>query len=304
MRRAFPALVLAAVLGAPAFALAQASEGGGAPDQVVLSGDVIVPRGTVAGEIVVFHGSATVHGVASGDIVVLDGSIVVGGQVRGEVVALDGDVRLLPTAQIAGGVLAGGDVAAADGAQVAGTVRSGVRVSLAGPLAALGTLLAPAAIAVSTLVALLLLLLLAPRGLERVAQAARSATGASAGWGIVLTIALPAFAVLACASVLGLPLGLSLLLATGLVWFVGQACAAWAVGRALVREPKPRILAVLAGWAVAAAVGLVPLLNVGWWVLAGAFGVGTVTVASWRARGPGRHRAGGVPPPGFAPADA
>jgi hypothetical protein len=39
----------------------------------VLRGDVVVARGQVVGEVVVFHGSVTVGGVVRGDVVVLDG---------------------------------------------------------------------------------------------------------------------------------------------------------------------------------------------------------------------------------------
>jgi hypothetical protein len=58
--------------------------------------------------------------------------------------------------------------------------------------------------------------------------------------------------------------------------------------------------AFFTGWAIVAAIGLVPFLNAALWTLAGAFGVGAMLVAAWRARlgliGPpiprgGRHRA-------------
>ncbi len=68
------------------------------------------------------------------------------------------------------------------------------------------------------------------------------------------------------------------------------------MGRFLVREPGSRIGALLAGWAVVACVGLVPILNVAWWSLGAVFGLGAMTVAAWRARGSGRHRVGAAPP--------
>jgi hypothetical protein len=284
----------------------------------MLSGDVIVPKGRVVGEVVVFHGSAAIQGVVDGDVVVLDGPIVVAGQVSGTVVAVDGDVRLLATAQVVGDVLAGGAVETADGASVQGEVREGVGFSLAGPLAALGALLASIAVAVSVLVMLLLLVLLAPRGAERVAEAAGSAPLVSGLWGLALLVILPATAVLVSLTILGLPFGLALLLGLGLVWLVGQAWTTWVLGRLIVRAPGSRAGALFAGWAIGAAVGLVPGLNAAWWTLGSAFGLGAMTVATWRARrgaeAPvaarpdaatktsgkgGKHRAGKVaPPPG------
>ncbi|MEX0985164.1 MAG: hypothetical protein WD096_08955 [Actinomycetota bacterium] len=297
MRRAFPVLLLAAAVLWPASARAQATEDPAPAEQVVLSGDVVVAKGTVVGEIVVIHGSVTVRGVAAGDVVVLDGPIVIWGQVRGSVVALDGDIRLQPSAQVAGDVLAGGELIRDDGSTVTGQIRTGFRVTLSGPVAALGALLVSIAMAFSTLLAVALLLVLAPRGAERIAQAARSAVLASAGWGLVLGVAIPTIAVLAAATVVGIPFGLSMLLGLGLIWFVGQAWATWIVGRMLVREPRSRVGALFAGWAVVAAVGLVPVLNVVWWTLGSLFGLGAMTVASWRARGTSKHRIGAAPPP-------
>jgi hypothetical protein len=261
---------------------------------VVLSGDVFVPRGRAMGEVVVFSGSVTVNGVVRGDVIVLDGPITVGGQVSGDVVAVDGNVRLLRTAQVAGSVIAGGTVEVVEGAEVVGSVREDVRWSLSGPVAALGTLLASFAMAGSTLLLMLLMLLLAPRGLERVAGAARTAPIASAGWGLLVAIVAPILGVAAAASILGLPLGLALLLALGFWFLVGLAATSWAVGRAIVPSPRPRIAAVFAGWGIAAVLGLVPFVNLAAWGLGSIFGVGLLIVAAWRTRGSGRYRVGGI----------
>ncbi|HEX5936605.1 MAG TPA: hypothetical protein VFZ75_02775 [Actinomycetota bacterium] len=132
-------------------------------DQIVLAGTVTVRRGTRVGEVVVFSGRVRVDGVVTGDVVVLEGPVIVRGQVDGSVIAADGDVRLGATALVGGDVSAGGAVLARPGAEVGGERAEGVRFSLEGPLAALGELLGPAAIAISVLFAGLLLLLLAPR---------------------------------------------------------------------------------------------------------------------------------------------
>jgi cytoskeletal protein CcmA (bactofilin family) len=299
--------VFAAVLLVPAAAFAQSSSPSPGPlrtaeeaaqDQIVLSGSVNVPRGTTAGEVVVFHGRATISGVVYGDVVVLDGPVMVGGLVSGSVVALNGPIRLTADAQVGGDVLGAESVRMEPGATVKGTVRETVGFTLQGPLAALGILLGSVAIGVSTLLLLALLLLIAPRGADRVAGAARTAPFASAGWGILLALALPLVAVAAMVTIVGLPLGLALLLAMSLLFLVGYAWGVFALGRVLVREPRSRWLALLAGWAVAAAVGLVPFLNLAAWSLGGMFGLGAMTVAIWRARAPrkvGRHRAGTIP---------
>jgi hypothetical protein len=60
------------------------------------------------------------------------------------------------------------------------------------------------------------------------------------------------------------------------------------------------VQAFLAGWAILAAVGLVPILNAAAWVLAPVLGMGAMLVAAWRVREGrrhgGRHRRGMRPP--------
>jgi hypothetical protein len=303
-RRLLPWTVFALVVSAPTAAVAQ-STAQDAGDQIVLTGDVIVPRGRVVHEVVVFSGSAAIAGVAQGDVVVLDGPVTIAGQVGGDVVALHGPIKLLGTAQVTGNVLAGRGVSVADGAQVGGTVRRDVRFTLATPAATFGALLASVAVSLALLLVLLLALLLAPRGLERAAEAGRGTPATSAVWGAAVSIGLPILCVAAAATVLGLPFALAVLLAIGLWWLLGLAAASFMIGRLFVRAPGARTGAVFAGWGVTAAVGLVPVLNVAWWLLASVFGIGTVVVASWRARHgaalvpggrKGRHRAAGKRP--------
>jgi hypothetical protein len=265
-------------------------------DQVVLSGTVAVERGAAVGEVLVFSGRVIVDGVVEGDVVVFEGPVVVTGQVNGSVIAADGLVTLRESARVGGDVSASGRIAVADGAEVRGDVREGVRFSLEAPLAGLGELLGPVAVAVSVLIAGILLLVLAPRGADAVAERLGSAPLASVAWGIVVVVAAPILAVALCVLVVGLPLGLALLFSLGLWWIVGLSLAAWCAGRGLVRSPRGRFVAFLTGWAILAAVGLVPVLNAAMWLLGAILGLGATTVAVWRARHhghhPGRHRRG------------
>jgi cytoskeletal protein CcmA (bactofilin family) len=301
--------VIAVVLVAtswPVAASAQAQPEGRARDQVVLSGDVTVARGTVVHQVVVFSGSATIAGVVEGDVVVVRGPVTVAGQVGGDVIALHGPIHLLATAQVGGDVRAGGALVAAEGAQVGGEIHRDVGFTLSGPVGVLGALLASAAMAVSILVGGLLVLLLAPRGADRAADAARSAPLASAGWGLLVAIVAPIGAIALAATILGLPLALSVLLGLGLLWFVGLAVATFVIGRLVVRPPRSRLGAMFAGWGIGAAIGLVPFVNLVWWTLGAVFGIGAAVVAAWRARSGreappradrgGRHRAARRPP--------
>jgi hypothetical protein len=88
------------------------------------------------------------------------------------------------------------------------------------------------------------------------------------------------------------------------VYSIGLAWSAFALGRVLWHEPRRRMLAFLVGWAILAAVAAVPFVGGIVWVAGAVFGLGSSSVAIWRARGAaprvrgpgGRHRQGGKMP--------
>jgi hypothetical protein len=313
---AAPAFVLLVLLAGSTAAHAQtqspspsASPGADLPanpqDQIVLSGRVFVPRGQVAGEIVVFTGRVQVAGVVQGDVVVVDGPVTISGQVSGSVISFDGSVRLAATAQVAGDVIAREEVDAADGAQVGGEVRAHAPFTFTTPARALGRFASWLAVSVSTLLLGLLVLWLTPRAADRVLRAAREAPWISAAWGLAGIVLLPVVSALLVLSLVALPLGLMLLFALALLVFVAYTWAVWVLGRAVVRE-HGRVVAFLAGWAIARVVGLIPVVSGVTFGLAAGFGLGAMTVAVWRARGRtprrgGSHRRGYVELP--EPAD-
>lgn len=62
--------------------------------------------------------------------------------------------------------------------------------------------------------------------------------------------------------------------------------SAWTLGRAIVKPPRGRILAFLAGLAILRAVALVPILGVLVWLAAVVVGLGLLGAAIGAARGP------------------
>jgi hypothetical protein len=297
-RRGLHSMLVVATLLAPA-GRAQAASGSEEPvDQIVLAGDVFVRRGQEVGEVVVLQGRVVVGGVVRGDVILLNGNVEVAGQVSGSVVAVGGRVALGPSSHVAGDVLAGGTVRVAGGAQVDGDVREDVAFALNEQVEALGRFAPWVAVWASVFVLGLVLLLLAPRGADAVSAAARSAPWASLGWGLVAFVALPVFGTLGVLSLVWLPLGIGLLAALLLLSSIGIAWSAFALGRLLWREPRGRVLALLIGWAILAAVAVIPWVGGAVWVGAAVAGIGAMTVAGWRARWReprpgGRHRAGG-----------
>jgi hypothetical protein len=289
----------------PALAPAQTDATDAEPrDQIVLSGDVQVRRGQEVGEVVVLRGTATVAGVVRGDVVVLDGRIDVTGQVSGSVVSVGGSVALGPSSRVLGDVLAHDRVIAAPGARVDGDVRQGVTFTFRTPIEALGAFAPWLAIWFSVLALGLLLLLIGPKAADAVATAAYRSPWVSVGWGFVAFVALPVAGVIGVFTLVWLPLGLGLLLSLFLLYSVGLAWSAFALGRVIWHEPHSRVLAFVIGWAILAAVAAIPIVGGIVWVAGAVFGLGAGTVATWRARGTtprervagGRHRQGGKMP--------
>jgi hypothetical protein len=234
-------------------------------------------------------------------VVVLKGRIEVTGQVSGSVVNMRGPVSLGSSSHVAGDVLAGERVRLEEGAVVDGDVRSGVTFALTGPIEALGRFAPWLAVWASVLALGLALLLLAPRGADAVALATRSAPWASLGWGVVASVAVPLLGALAVISLIWLPLGLGLLAASFLLYSVGVAWSAFVLGRLIWREPRGRVPALAIGWAILAALAVIPVGGGVVWVGSAVVGLGAMTVAAWRARRPaerpgGRHRTGGMMP--------
>ena len=308
MQRARTAIALmlgGLFLVVPALASAQTDPTDAEPrDQIVLSGDVQVRRGQEVGEVVVLRGTATVAGVVRGDVVVLDGPIDVTGQVSGSVVSVGGSVALGPSSRVLGNVLAHDRVIAAPGARVDGDVRQGVTFTFRTPIEALGEFAPWLAVWFSVLALGLLLLLLGPRSVDAVAVVAHGSPWVSVGWGSIAFVALPLAGVIGVFTLVWLPLGLGLLLSLFLLYSVGLAWSAFALGRVLWHEPRSRALAFVIGWAILAAVAAIPIVGGVIWVAGAVFGLGAGTVAIWRARGTtprqpgagGRHRQGGKMP--------
>lgn len=275
----------------------------GPRDQVVLSGTVTVRRGEEVGEVVVLHGTVDVAGVVRGDVVVLDGRVIVTGQVSGTVVNVDGGVTLGPNAHVLGDVVARDRIRVAEGAIVGGRIREGAAFLLRTPVDVFGPFATWLAVAISTLILAALLLFVAPRGAEAVAAVTRSAPWASLGLGLAVAVGIPIVGVLAIVTIVGLPFGLALLLATWFLASIGFATSVFAVGRLLWRTPRSRWLALLFGWLAVSAVSAIPFVGGVVWAIGAVVGLGAIVVAIRRSRrvtltedrpagGAGRHRAG------------
>jgi hypothetical protein len=280
MRRSLFAIAIGfVVLGIASPALAADGSDG---TQVVLTGHVTVARGERSDTIVVFHGPVVVQGTVSGSVVVGDGRVTIAGPVSGSVVVLNGRTTVTSAGRIGGDLVTRTAPVVQPGAVVGGEIR---RIRSAQYWSSyLFKVFGWLAFTVSTLVLGVILLGLAPRAMERAADAARTAIGPVVGWGVLLLIGLPIVAIILIATIVGLPLGLGLLFALFLVYTVGYTVGTFVLGRLLVKGPERRYPAFFAGWGIARLVALVPILAGLAWTVAVVVGLGAVAVALWRGR--------------------
>jgi len=272
------AVVLALGVAAPAYA---------GDDQIVISGDVHVARGQTLDDVVVIDGHVAIDGKLEGELIAISAPVRISGTVEGDVVALT------DRAVIERGARIGGDLVYADkrprvarGAVVEGETRRIDADEVFTPLKAFAARMALwLAFSVSSLALGFLLLWLAPRALEAALWTARTSTGPVIGMGLAMFFGLPAAALLAIVTLVGIPLGIVGLLALLPLYAIGYTTSAWLLGRAIVRPPTGRALAFLAGWGILRALALVPFLGGLVWFGAAVFGLGALTVALWRARG-------------------
>ncbi len=288
MRRSIAVTFLTlAMLGSamPAWAQdGQDQDGRDGDEFVVLSGRADVPEGEQVGDLVVFHGSSTVDGTVNGSLTAFDAPVTISGQVDGDVVVFNGRVELREGAEVTGDVVSRSAPVVEEGATIGGeTRRIQTNFDWEG-FGWAGRLAWWLAVSVSTLVVGVVLLWLLGRGAPRIPEAAWTGIGPSIGWGLLAFFGLPILGVIALVTIVGIPLGLGVLAALGLIYAIGYAAAAWIVGRRIVREPTAWILAFLAGWAILRVLALVPILGglVGWAAMV--VGLGALAVAIWRAR--------------------
>jgi hypothetical protein len=276
------AVFLALMLGVAAPAWAQ--DGQATEAFVVLSGRADVPEGQQVGDLVVFHGSATVDGTVNGSLTAFDAPVTISGRVNGDVVVFNGRVELRSGANVTGDVVSQQAPVVASGATIGGsTKRLQTRTNWEG-FGWVGRLGWWLAVSVSTLVVGLVLLWLVGRGAARILEAGRTRIGPSIGLGLLLFFGLPILAIIALLTVVGIPLGLGLLAALLLIYALGYSAAAWILGRSIVRGLTSWVVAFLAGWAILRIVALVPILGGLVWFAAVVVGLGALAVAIWQGR--------------------
>jgi hypothetical protein len=252
-------------------------------DQVVLHGRLVVPEGETVGTAVIFDGPVRIEGTVEESLVVFNGNVTISGTVGESVVVFNGEVVLRPGARVGGDLVTREDPVIMGDAVVEGSQqRISGRIDF-GEIGFASRIAWWVGYSVSTLILGLFLLLVAPGLDAAVVRVARPRFGASAGFGALFFFVLPIVAAILLVTIVGIPLGLFVLLAIGLVYTVGYVVGIHAVGRFVMKEPSSRFVAFLVGWLIFRVIGLVPALGGLAWTLAAIFGFGVLLVAARRS---------------------
>ncbi len=280
------ALLALLALSAPAAGAAEA-RGNDEDAIVVISGDVSVARGEVVDGVFIASGDARIAGRVDGDVVVLSGDILLSGTVDGDVFTASGKSRLLPSAEVTGDVGYGDQhPQVALDARVHGDVTREDFPDVGGLLPWIGGFVVWLAIGLSALALGALLLLIGPRAADALEERSREKVGPLIAIGIAILIVLPVMAFIAAITLVGLPLAFGLALALLPLGAVAYVVSAYVLGRRLVKPPRHRMLAFLAGLAVLRVLALVPLLGLVAGFAALVFGLGLIGAAIGAARKP------------------
>jgi len=288
-------LVLLAALVLPAAAAAAQTEAEDGDAIVVVSGNVTVPRGETVDGVFIVSGDLVLSGHVDGDVVLVSGDALVSGRIDGSLVTIGGQARLLPRAYVDGNVHYGDERPVVAGAAIVrGDVSKEDGFDSVDFLPFVSVFLFWLAVGISMAILGVLLLLIAPRAAEAVVARSRERVGPVIGIGFAVAIALPVAAAIAAATLVGLPLAFVLLLALLPLGALAYVASAYALGRRLVKEPKGRIWAFLAGLAVLRVLALVPILGFVVGLAAAIFGLGLIGAAI----GAARERPDPAPTPG------
>jgi cytoskeletal protein CcmA (bactofilin family) len=200
---------------------------------------------TVDGNAVAFGDSVTLDGRVSRDLRGFGSTLTVAGSVDGDVDGFAEQVVLLSSARVGGDVRgrveSQGNLRIAPGAIVGGNTEESIGRELAerseSPYLTVGFYVGQIVALAMAFVTGLLLLAAIP-ALRSLALPDAVAVARSGGIGLVAAIALPIVAVVACITVIGIPLGLLLFVLGALGLYLAKAVVAQIIGTALFRGPR------------------------------------------------------------------
>ena len=270
------AVLLSALAASPAFAQDPAGDN---DDQIVLTGRLVVAADETVDAAVIFNGPALVEGTVRDSLVVLNGDAEVTGIVRQDVVVLNGNLVVRSGAEVGGDLVTQSSPQVEDGATVRGGQKSVATEFKIEEIGFGGRVVWWIGYSISVLILGVLLLAFAPQLFQTVRDTVRTRLGASIGWGVGLFFLLPIGSVLLLITVVGIPLGLSVLFALAFIYTLGYVVATLAVGNLIMRTSSSRWVVFLVGWIALRLLALIPVVGGLLWFLGSVWGLGLLAVA-------------------------
>jgi hypothetical protein len=299
---ALVAAVLALLL-APVPALAQEKR-----DDVYVrvNGTVDLAAGESVDTLVAVNSDARVAGTVRDTLVIVNQTATVSGEVGRDAFVFNGTLRLEPGVRIGGDVvLINGELSQADGALIAGEVMERSGAEMGAEFGRVATAVSFVGWLGMTLLVVVVALGWAAVGgsqLSAIAGLLGARPGLAAGAAVIFWIVTPIVAFVAFVTVIGIPIGITLLLVVlPLLWGLGYVATGTRLGFFLadLRHATPDLahpyLEAVLGVVIFQLIGLIPIVGGIVVALAGLFGAGAIVVHAWRRVGTPRHQAN-LPP--------
>jgi hypothetical protein len=282
-RRMILMVLFVLMLLSPGLAVAQTVDTPNEGFTLRVGGDFTVATDSELAAVMVVDGNATVQGTVTDLLFVIDGEATVDGAVEGDIVIVDGTLHLGPGATVNDVTLVSSTLNRADGATITGDVTE------ENDLASYswGWALFSAAMWLGvTLVLVLAALVFAYAGgrqLTATGEVLRERWAPSIITGIALFVGLPFLAVLSLFTIIGIPLGITILLVVmPALWVLGYLVTGTWIGRRLtdalgwMQRPERPLLASAIGVFLLQIIGLIPALGPAVTLLAGMLGAGAL----------------------------
>ena len=269
---------------------------------VRVNGTVDLPASESVDTLVAVDSEARVAGTVRDTLVIVNQTATVSGNVGRDAIVVNGTLRLEPTAHIGGDVvLINGEVSQADGAVIAGSIVERRGASIGAEfrrVTAAVSLIAWLGMTLLIVVVALGWAAVSGRQLSEIAGLLGARPGLAAVAAVIFWIAVPVVAFVAFVTVIGIPIGITLLLVVvPLLWGLGYVATGTRLGFffADLRRTTPDLAhpyreAVL-GVVVFQLIGLIPIVGGIVVALAGLFGAGAIVIHAWRHFGKPRNHA-------------
>jgi len=205
-------VLLAGVVLALIPAVAFADDGD--PDDLLMKigGDLHIGAGETAGSVVVIDGNVVIEGKVTKSVFVVGGDALVKGEIAGDLTVIGGDIDLRSTARVDDVTSIRGDVVRASGATIAGDLRERDGFGFLWGFAALFSVLVWVGGTIAVVAAGLVFAAMGGRQLREAAQRMTSDPVNVVIGAVFIAVALPALAVAAMITLVGIPLALAVFL--------------------------------------------------------------------------------------------